>query len=235
MRLKLLHTNDWHGKLDDQAEARVAAARGESDLYFDTGDAIKAGNLGVPMRQEEVWARLARLQCTASVIGNRETHILESAFRAKLAGAAHPVLCANLHRRDGTPYLPGELQLEVQGFHIGVFGVSVPMVTEKMRTQRASAFLWDQPLPVAAEIAKRLRPQVDLLIALTHIGHRADRALAEMGLVDVILGGHSHTVLPMPELVGSTWIAQGGSHGRFMGRYEWANGALSGGLVSLSC
>lgn len=221
-----------HGTLTFDRARHLKALRSEVDLYFDTGDAIKAGNLGVPLRPEPVWELLGDLECTASVLGNRETHLVEPAFRAKLAGRRHPVLAGNLRERDGTYPLLRTLELESKGIRVGVLGVMVPMVTERMKTQAASRYLWDPPLTVAAELAEDLRPRVDLLIALTHIGHRQDRELAEKGLgIDVILGGHSHTVLETPERVGDTFIAQGGSHCRYVGVYEWSEAGLTGGLT----
>jgi 2',3'-cyclic-nucleotide 2'-phosphodiesterase (5'-nucleotidase family) len=231
--LKILHTNDLHGVLSAAKYERLKVLRGSADLYFDTGDAIKTGNLGIPVRQEPVWGLLDSLGCDAGVLGNRETHVWAGPFEAKLAGAKHPILCANLRRKDGTRPLPGTLVLERRGIRIGLVGVMVPMVTERMKTQAASVYLWDPPIPVAQALGAELRPTVDLLFALTHIGHREDRKLAEKGIFDVIFGGHSHTVLPEPELVGATWICQGGSHARYGGVYTWDAG-LSGGLIPLS-
>jgi 2',3'-cyclic-nucleotide 2'-phosphodiesterase (5'-nucleotidase family) len=72
-----------------------------------------------------------------------------------------------------------------------------------------------------------LRARVDLLIALTHIGLSNDKKLAEAcPEIDLILGGHSHTVLDAPLMIGKTAICQTGSHGRFFGRYVWSEGAL---------
>jgi len=233
MPVRILHTNDFHGTLTEDRRRRLAPLRAETDLYFDTGDAIKTGNLGIPHKIEPVWAELHALDCTASVLGNRETHVIEGAFRAKIAGAEHPILCGNLHRKDGSYPLPRSLEFTVQGVRVGVLAVMEPMVTERMATKAASAYLWDPPVAVAASLARELRPRVDLLIALTHIGHRQDLALAEaVPAIDVILGGHSHTVLEKPELVGRTAVCQGGSHARFVGVYEWSPGiGLTGGLV----
>jgi 2',3'-cyclic-nucleotide 2'-phosphodiesterase (5'-nucleotidase family) len=231
--LRILHTNDMHGTLTHEKFERLQEFRASCDLYFDTGDAIKTGNLGVPLKPESVWPLLETLRCDASVPGNRESHILTAAFEAKMRGAAHPVVCANLRKRDGSLPLPGSIVIEKGGLRIGVVGVMVPMVTARMRTQAASAFLWDPPIESAIDEATRLEPEVDLLFALTHIGHRADVKLAETGTFQVIFGGHSHTVLNEPEVHGSTWICQGGSHNRFAGIYEW-NGGLTGGLVSLT-
>src|SRR5579872_5212258 len=144
--ITILHTNDLHGSLNDVLESRLAEWRADADLYFDTGDAVKSGNLAIPLRPEPVWERFARLKLTAAVIGNRETHILERAFKAKLAGAVQPVLCANLRTKNGEHPLQDELILESKGLKIGVFAVSVPMVTERMASKAASHYLWDQPI-----------------------------------------------------------------------------------------
>ena len=232
MALRILHTNDLHGKLTPDIVGPLQIARDSADFYFDSGDCIKTGNLGLPLSQEPVWALLHKLNCTASTIGNRETHVLEGAFQAKIAGSSHPVLCANMRRRDGTLPLGRSLTLESAGLKIGVFGVSVPMVTEKMASKVASAFLWDQPSEIAKNLCHELRPTVDLLIALTHIGYPKDVALAQScPEIDIILGGHSHTVIQEPVREGKTWICQGGSHARFFGLYEWDDGTLTGGLV----
>lgn len=231
--LRILHTNDLHSSLNEAKLQRLAELRADVHLYFDSGDSIKTGNLGIPRREEPIWREFARLNCTASCLGNRETHVIEAAFKAKVAGAQHPILCANLRKKDGTRPLPTHLVVETEGVKVGVVGVMVPMVTERMVTQAASAYLWDPPDWVAIEVARELRPQVDLLIALTHIGHRQDLELAEMNAgYDIILGGHSHTMVPTPVKVGKTWVCQGGSHGRFAGVYEWT-GELSGSLVPL--
>ncbi len=232
--LTILHTNDLHGRLNPAKVLCLSALRAAADLYFDCGDCLKTGNLGVPLSPEIVWPRLHDAGCDASVTGNRESHVLDSAFNAKLAGAAHPVLCANLRRKDGSLPLPPTLVLEANGFTVGLVGVMAPMVTERMKTRVASAFLWDPPVPTAKYWAERLRGSVDCLIALTHIGFPADQALAEAcPEFDLILGGHSHTVLEKPVRLGRTWIGQTGAHAKHVGRYVWrpGEGLVSGELV----
>lgn len=227
MTLRILHTGDFHGRLDQARYERLTQLRRDADLYFDSGDLIATGNLSVPLRPDPAWPRLARLACDASVPGNRDVHVLRSAFEAKLAGATHPILCANLRDRDPqrpTP-LPGHRIIACASGRVGVFGVMVPMVTEGMATKAASAYRWDPPLEAARRLAAALRPQVDCLIALTHLGFRQDVALAEaLPELDLVLGGHSHTVLATPVRAGNAWICHTGSHGRFAGRYQWASG-----------
>jgi 2',3'-cyclic-nucleotide 2'-phosphodiesterase (5'-nucleotidase family) len=234
MPLVFLHTNDFHGTLTEDKVQRILYLKPEGALFFDTGDCIKTGNLGVPTKRDPAWALLAEAGCDAGVLGNRETHVLAGAFRAKIEGHRHPLLCANLRAKDGSRPLPSSVVLERNGVRVGVFGVMVPMVTERMASRAASAYLWDSPLKAAAEQVLQLRDQVDVLVALTHIGLAQDRALAQaVPGIDIVFGGHSHSVLEVPERVGSTWICQGGSHGRYVGVYEWAEGDLVGGLQSL--
>lgn len=232
--LRILHTNDFHGGLTEAKAARLRALREECDLYFDCGDAIKSGNLAIPLHPDPVWTALDELKCTASVLGNRETHINAAAFARKIEGAQHPILCANLRMKSGERPLPGSLVLEATGLRVGIVGVMVPMVTERMATRAASAFLWDPPAPSACALAHELRPEVNCLIALTHIGLRQDRELAEScPLFDLVLGGHSHDAVT--ETAGAVFIAQAGSHGRFAGRYDWTpdKGVVHAELIRL--
>lgn len=235
--LRLLHTNDFHGRFTVSQAEKLKTLRQEYDaLWLDSGDAIKTGNLGVPLRPEPIWDLFALGGCSVGTLGNRESHVLAAAFRAKIAGAQHTLICANLRDRKGEHVLQPSHMVEHSGSRIGFVGAMVPMVTARMKTQAASAYLWDPPIPAVCEEARRLRQDVDVLIAITHIGLTQDRALAEAcPELDVILGGHSHSVLEQPVQLGSVWIAQGGSHGRFVGvyGYDLQSRRLEGGLEPL--
>jgi 5'-nucleotidase len=65
---------------------------------------------------------------------------------------------------------------------------------------------------------------VDFTVLLTHIGHKEDKKLAaildpQWG-VDLIIGGHSHTVLEKPDLVNNILIAQAGVGTNHIGRFD---------------
>lgn len=221
-----LHTNDLHGTLTDDLAERLRAMRDEADLLIDSGDAIKAGNLAVPVRPDPAWARLARAGCDIGTLGNRETHPVEAAFRAKLDGLTHPIVCANLRdRSSGQLVFPASQVLVVDGFRVGFVGAMVPMVTASTAARHAWSTVWDDPVAAVAEVARRLRGEVDVLAAITHIGFRRDMELAKVcPELDLIFGGHSHTVLEEPAIVDKTRIVQGGSHARWVGRYRFEPG-----------
>ena len=232
--LTVIHTNDLHGRLSAAKLPFLKSLRGGADFYFDSGDCVKSGNLSLPIFPDRCWPLLEGAECDAIVPGNRESHPLVAGFNAKFSGNTRLVLCANCRTRAGDLVFPTSFVFEKSGVTVGVFGVMVAMVTSRMKTQAASAFLWDPPLEAAVAVARSLRENCDLVIALTHVGLESDRRLAAMTSdIDLILGGHSHTVLTSPEVVEGTPICQGGSHARYVGRYvlEPGRGLVSGELL----
>jgi 2',3'-cyclic-nucleotide 2'-phosphodiesterase (5'-nucleotidase family) len=238
--MRILHTNDLHGTLNDAKLERLAQLRSSANFYFDTGDAVKSGNVGIPINEDPVWKMLASLDCTAGVPGNREFHISDAGFRAKIAGCRHPLLAANLRYKDGRggrmqDFFPNSFALSAANplasaicfGDVAVFGVMVPMVTEKMSARHLSAFINDQPLKAAKDVVTKLRDSANTIICLSHIGLSKDVELAgTVEGIDLILGGHSHDIVDPPARIGNTWIAQAGSHGRYAGVYEFESGKL---------
>jgi 5'-nucleotidase len=209
--LTIIHTNDTHGRLIAEkgpaapARERLAALLSDHPraLYLDAGDTVTAGNLGFRVGGEPVLEVVSDLGCAAMCLGNRETHPRRECFPLKLNRARHPLLCANIVAKHGAPCpTTPHVILERSGMRIGVFGVTVPMFTRKQWSQPLCDYWFNDPLETAREQAAMLRPQVDLLIGLTHIGYRQDLVLAEAcPELDCIIGGHSHTDLDEP-----TWV-----------------------------
>lgn len=224
LSLHVLHTNDFHGSLTDAGAARlrnaIAALDGAPYLLLDAGDAIKAGNVGVNPFGEPILDTMSDLGYQAMTMGNREFHVWKTALETKINRARFPVLCANIRpTKDGAalPVQPS-VTLSIGGLTITIFGVTVPMVTERMAAKAVSSFVFDDPIEVARKQVANLRYGADILIALTHIGIREDRRLAEsVPGIDLIVGGHTHVVLEQPDIVNKIPILQAGSHGRFFG------------------
>lgn len=246
MSFTLLHTNDFHNKLSQAQADRLRLLResvGEAGLLLDAGDAVGAGNVTFNPVGEPILDKMSRAGYDAMTVGNREFHISRYGFHSKLSCAKFPVLCANVRpsrskeepvpltsnsgnesaRADNAdppvvPYIYREMR---SGWRVVVLGLTVSMVTERMAARHLSAYLFSDPIRTAMELAPRLRQEYkpDLLIALTHIGLRQDRKLAEaVPEIDLIIGGHSHDRLEQGEQVGHTLICQTGSYGHHFGR-----------------
>ncbi len=226
MEIKILHTNDFHGKLNQRAFEILLENRKRADYYFDSGDAVKFGNVSVPFAPDEVWSQLRKLNCTASVPGNREFHVNANVFRKKIEGLGHPMLCGNLawNGKSRTPLYgdqdkPFPDLIMIDG--IGIFGLIVPMVTEKMAARHISSFINSNPISSGHELVAELKG-CKLIVCLSHLGTKMDGELAKnVNGIDVIFGGHSHEILNPPILINGTIICQSGSHGRTAGLYTF--------------
>jgi 2',3'-cyclic-nucleotide 2'-phosphodiesterase (5'-nucleotidase family) len=229
MSLTILHTNDLHGRWSAPFVQKLRALREQLNaLLLDAGDCLRVGNIAIPIKPPAEWDAVREAGYDAITLGNREFHILPMGFLAKVQDAPCPLLCANIRAKQPDTPLPVRpiWQGEREGTRIGIIGLTVPMVTPRMQSARLSAYLFDPPLEAAREWATRLRPQVDLLIALTHLGITGDRRLAEAcPELDLIIGGHSHTPLETPERVGHVWIVQSKPFGRGIGILQLTHSA----------
>jgi len=244
--LTLIHTNDFHNRLTEAQANRLRLLRdsmGANGLLLDAGDAISSGNVTYRPGGEPILDRMTAIGYDAMTVGNREFHLTRVGFHCKLSRAGFPVLCANVRptrtpvpsppetaaasevesRDDALPVRPILLCETASGWRVVIFGLTVPMITERMFARKVSAYVFDDPLTVAANLVPQLRVRYapDLLIALTHIGIARDRLLAaSVPGIDLIIGGHSHVVLEQGERVGETLIAQAGCWGHYFGRIE---------------
>lgn len=240
--ITIFHTNDFHNALDESKAARLKALKDETpnSLLLDAGDAIWAGNIYVRPGGEPVLRLMSRAGYDAMTMGNREFHFMQSGLRRKIGWAEFPVLCANIRStrpKARIPVVP-YITCKVESTRIAIFGLTVPMITERMLSRKVSAYVFDDPITVAAKLVPELRTNHDLVIALTHIGLKADRRLAsEVSGIDLIIGGHTHAVLESPEMVGKTAIVQAGYWAHEVGRVDISmdgnTPAISGSIMKL--
>ncbi len=247
-RVVVAHTNDLHthfapnrapwldGAPDIGGFAALGAhladlrSRDPDLLYLDGGDVLT----GTPLMEFEVHgarggAMLDFLQaagCDAWVVGNHEFDMGWENAAAMVAASPVPVLSANLDSptQAGSPAMPAlrdHVVLESGGLQIGVFGLTTKGLPHLASAATLAHIDLRDPIETARAEVATLEPQVDLIVALTHIGVDADRALARaVPEIDLIVGGHSHTALKQPVREGTTWIVQAGSYTRQLGLME---------------
>lgn len=222
----ILHTNDFHNHLLPQQAERLKALRSElgaEGLLLDAGDAISAGNVTFHPGGEPILTAMSDIGYDAMTVGNREFHFTQPGFHAKVQNAKFPVLCANVRPRGDArlPVVPYIARTLKSGLRVTVFGLTVPMVTERMLVRKISAYVFDDPLSTAQALVPRLRTECDLLICLSHIGVAKDRNLAAtVEGIDLIAGGHTHVTLADGERIRETLIVQAGWWGHSLGRVE---------------
>lgn len=212
-----LHDNDTHFNLNHREafRARIEEIRSRNPDVF----LLSAGDIFIrhpdrwPVKTREYYRERSRfmieamnkLGYDAATPGNHELDYIDHLTRESLELAKFPLLGANVEiATEALPRLHPYVVLETSTRRtIAVLGLSVVNF-------RKEGVLARDPVETALEYVHLAREH-DLFMALTHIGIRVDRALAErVPELDLIIGGHSHTLLPEAEHVNSVLVAQAG-------------------------
>jgi 2',3'-cyclic-nucleotide 2'-phosphodiesterase (5'-nucleotidase family) len=224
-RLVLLHTNDVHGEID--AIARVATLveriRAESDcpvVYVDAGDVEETTTWISNVTKGAAMHRLlSAAGCEAAAVGNASwLRYGPQVLPAHAEAASYPLLLANVRAPDGSLF-DGTRESALVG-RLGLVGVTAPYLEFGIETFGAS---WVEEGPLVRRLAAELRARgAEFVVLLSHLGLEDDRRLAPelAGVVDAIVGAHSHDVLPEGERVGGVLVTQAGERGRYLGRLE---------------
>ena len=112
---------------------------------------------------------------------------------------------------------------EKDGVKIGVFGV---MGEESESMAPMSEATFSDEIEQAKRVVKILKEEekVDFILCLSHSGTKEDKAESEDEIlakevpeINVIISGHSHTLLKEPIIVGNTLIASVEDYGKYLG------------------
>ena len=243
-KFTLLHSNDMHG--DFLAEVKegsgeligglgllsgyIGKVREEEEnvIYAIAGDMIQGSLIDAEYKGASTIELMNLLSPDVVTLGNHELdyglpHLL---FLEKVAN--FPIVNANLYikkygKRLMTPYVI----MNVGGFDIMFIGI----ITEKSMDSIALDELIGTFISIedaANEVGKITNAyknyDVDLTVLLTHIGFESDLELAKLldpqWGVDLIIGGHTHTVLEQPVKVNDILVTQAGEGTDQIGRFD---------------
>ena len=241
----ILHSNDIHGDFEAEVvEGRdghlvgglallsgyINKVRHEEKnvLYVVSGDMVQGSLIDTEYKGVSTMELMNYLAPDAATIGNHEldfglAHLL---FLEKMAN--FPIVVSNMyikkyHKRLMRPFHI----MNVDGFDVMFIGIITENVLRSLKMD-ASIGTHVKLEDAAAEVGRicdAYKDQdIDLTILLTHIGFEEDKKLAallkpEWG-VDLIIGGHSHTILDQPVTVNNVLIAQAGTGTNQIGRFD---------------
>ncbi len=245
-KFTIVHVNDVHGHIEPfvrsgakedvgalaKAAVYVEEMRKENPniLLLSAGDMIHGTNVvnffgGLPMVEI-----MNHMGFDAMALGNHEFNYGQEQLLKLAQAATFPFLAANVVRDDGVVLTRDYEIFEVGGVKVGVFGLSpleTPIVTHPKNVVGLSFI---PAADVAAKMVEALQGQVDIIVCLSHLGYHDDKVIAaEVPGIDVIVGGHSHTTIAKPEVVGDTIIVQTGDWAENVGML---NLVVAGGKVT---
>ena len=244
-KFTILHSNDIHG--DFQAEVvdgqpgqmigglaylsgYINKVRKEEKnvLYLIAGDMVQGSMIDTEYKGVSTMELMNYLSPDVATIGNHELNygLYHLLFLEKLAN--FPIVVSNLYlkkynKRLMKPYLV----LHVDGFDILVIGIITETIMAKLKTDEniGSFISLEDASNEVGRICNAYKDEdIDLTILLTHIGFEEDKELAAMldpaWGVDMIIGGHSHTILEKPEVINNILITQAGVGTDQIGRFD---------------
>jgi 2',3'-cyclic-nucleotide 2'-phosphodiesterase (5'-nucleotidase family) len=230
MKLCLVHTADLHNHLTRaRAEQLRDLKATRQALLLDCGDAIAAPNIVAFPWPEPAIGLMNVAGYDAMCLGNREYAWYRRGLLGKTRQARFPVLAANLQAPPGTDLGPLRRWAVVTapgGVRVGLLGLTQVMIRPGSALARVAAGRFTDQVSAAREAVAALRPDADVLVALTHYGHGQEAELAAAcPELDAILCGHWHVDRPSLEMVGRTALARTFHHGRGASILTLADGA----------
>ncbi len=226
--LTILHTNDTHSciyplgaTLSDTAIAgrggflrRIAMLKEEREkdpdlLLFDSGDFSQGSPYYTLFKGDVEVGLMNQMGYVCSTIGNHEFDFGMDNMARLFKKANFPILCSN-YDFTGTP-LDGIVKpymvLKRKGLRIGVFALD-PELQGLVFTKNYGKTKFLDPIACANKWAKFLKEdkKCDVVILISHLGWDIDgvddkEVVAASRGIDLVLGGHSHTLLKHLEYV----------------------------------
>lgn len=231
-RLTIMHTNDIHARVregDGMGYAKIAAIIQEikrsnpNTLVLDAGDTFHGQTIATLNQGESIVSLMNDLGYDAMTPGNHDFNYGYERLAQLNDLANFPILSANIIKEDGSSLFDPYVILEKAGLKIGIFGLSTPETTYKTNPKNVKGLNFTDPVEAAKATVGELKDKTDLIIALSHLGMDAAsvdtsiKVAQEVEGIDLIIDGHSHTVLEHGQKVGDTLIVSTGEYGKNLG------------------
>jgi 5'-nucleotidase/UDP-sugar diphosphatase len=168
----------------------------------------------------------------AVALGNHEFDNPADVLKEQVEGAAFPFLSANVRRRNGEYFAEPYIIKNFGEFKVAVFGLTTKLTEVIANPAHIQNVVFEDEVEVARRLVPELRKQADVVIALVHMGifnsllRGSERLASEVGGIDFIVDGHSHTRLQNPIIVRhmssdhETVIVQAWKWGLLLGRLD---------------
>ncbi|ATU69558.1 multifunctional 2',3'-cyclic-nucleotide 2'-phosphodiesterase/5'-nucleotidase/3'-nucleotidase [Levilactobacillus brevis] len=230
-RITILHTNDLHSHFENWPRIRrylkttrqQVMADGATVYTFDLGDHVdRVHPVSEATNGQQNIQLMNQIGYDGVTIGNNEGLGFVRAQLDHLYDHANfPVILGNLRTPD-THELPDwaidhRLLTTAAGTRLLVLGLTAPYHL----TYPLAGWQILDVQPTLAALLQRFAGQFDVCVLLSHLGLDVDRLLAKrFPQVTVIIGSHTHHLLPHGEHDHQSLLAAAGKFGRYIGKIE---------------
>lgn len=174
--------------------------KGASVWLVDAGDFLDGTAFSTEYHGEADVSAMNAAGYTFGTLGNHELNIPLAGLKNLIGMSQFHLICSNLlEKTTGKPLVRISEIRNVGPVRIGIFG----LLTRDARSYPAAKdnLTIADEIETATRMANALRREADIVILLSHAGEKMDEQIAAAADIDVIIGGHSHTRLPLGELI----------------------------------
>lgn len=259
--LNILHINDFHSRIESinkydstctaeeegKNECFGGAARlkvaidqkrgelsGKNVLLLNAGDNFQGSLFYTTYKGAAEAEFLNLMKFDAMTVGNHEFDDGEDGLATFLDKVTFPVISSNVlagYKSKLIDRIKPSLVLDVGGQKVGIVG-AVTNDTAEISSPGDNVLIGIDVDTITTAVQELKKQGVDKIIALTHVGYPRDLAvIAKIPDVDVVVGGHSHSLLsntdekaegPYPTMVDNPGgykvpVVQAGSYSKYLG------------------
>ena len=205
----ILHTNDVHGAIEGYAYVAALKAEYEAQgaevILVDAGDYSQGTTYVSTTKGADAVDMMNVTGYDIATLGNHEFDYGYAQLAENMKKAEFKVICADILDAEGKPVFDANYTYTNKGgLKIGFFGLDTPEAQTKTNPAliQGLTFLTGDELFAAAQAQVEALADADLVVCLAHLGvddesepYRSTDLAAKVSGIDIIIDGHSHTVM----------------------------------------
>lgn len=234
--ITIFHTNDIYGRYSQDGDeiqiGNIATLNKNTSnsMLVDAGDSLH----GIPFvnlnKGMDAVTLMKLVGYDYMVPGNHDFNygyerLLELASIASKDNGFE-IMASNISKQGSSILKENDIK-DINGVKVGIFGISTLETTYKTNPKNIIGLDFRNPIESSKDQVKYLKEQgADVIIVISHIGMDELSNITTIDIakqvegIDVIIDGHSHTVLDEGKVVGNTLIVSAGEYLNNIGKVK---------------
>lgn len=230
--LIVFHTNDIHGRIEIGEDymgfpyiaSVVEEYRENYDhvLVLDAGDVIHGRPIANKLNGRSVVETMNLTGYDAMTIGNHDFNYGYEGLLELEEIMKFDLIAANVEK-DGELLFNPYVVKEIGDYTVGIFGMATSETYSSTHPDNVRGIDFTDMVEAAEKYVDILRNEygVDMVIGLTHVGLSNSSEIArQVDGIDLIVDGHSHSLLQEGEWHNDTLIVQSNEYTKYLGKVE---------------
>lgn len=237
VKITLLHTNDQHGRaLEEEGMGlgkiatlkKTYKKKNPNTFLLDMGDAFHGTTFATLDRGLSMVEVMNECGYDLMVPGNHDFNYGKERLLQLSKKAKFPIISGNIIKENGKKYLPSYVIVNIEGIKVAFFGLTTPETQYKTHPDNVKGLVFEKPVERAKKIVSQLKNKAQVIICMAHLGtdqasKYEDTSIAiakQVKGIDLILDGHSHSVLEKGMVVNGVTIVSSGEYNKNLGVVE---------------